>query len=455
MNYVDLKPVFKTLCIDQGAKLREKFKDKWITRKKTITYRDLASHLSGNRIIGHVCQGFVDVISRDIDAHGLLPGMAEDILRETYHLLCCAHSQPSMVVRTRTGGGLHCYWFLEEKVPYETLRVRLMEMVPGVEVLPIARHDGNSGKIIRSPFCYKAGGHGLDPETLLPLPIKTRDLENTTAAILDAATHKVTLQRFLGLSQEMARAIFKNSAKKSQKLRRGLKVSSSLLEITRDIRQGNTNNSILAMVRACRISQFNCLDTIDFISRALQSAPITIKKDTQGNTLNKRIKWLYGKCKVQDRQRATATLKPQPTLFTNDIATAIVERVCREFPGITGRRLGTLKKFCYSLVNSVEKVRELSTKERRLIDAVYKGFYHRTVTLKQIPLPYTLFRSWTQKVSWYVERLRKIGVLIPTWEGAHGGYCPGGHGDHYRSKEWGKCRFWQVELLNNLHTCIT
>lgn len=440
----------QALGVDFRAPLRENLDGRWITRKRLATVRDFHAHWRGKKIIGHVCNGFVDVISRDIDAHGMLPGIAEEVIAQRYARCVAAHGMPGVVSRSRDGGGIHPYWFLERPMPFETLQARILDQVPDVEVLPRPRRNGGAGAIIRTPGAWACGGRLLSPFDLKPLPISPG--EETENAFIDAARgQRVTIERFLSLSRETASAIFKTGSRR--RMRAGLHLASYMERVGQGIVQGKTNDAILAMVRAAVSSRWDVQSTIAFIAERLNASGVELKPDTQGAELDRRVRHLFKTCRESAHARVGTILREgDPSLLTHPTVAEVVNQVVGFFgPGkIKGRRLGALRKVALSLVRSVERLRALNEKELRILDGVFPGTYRKVKVHGLVPLPTTLWRRWAQgRYSWYRQAFMASGVLSPGWDtrnGQHAGYCPGGAGARYRDKGWGTCRYYKANF---------
>lgn len=437
-----LTRIAEILNIDSDARLGE-YRRHWITSRRQITLLDIDEHFRGKKTIGHNTTPMVDVVCYDLDAHDALPTCRDELLAIQYNVITAAHGYPAMVIRTHKDGGIHCYYFLLEKVPHETIRRKMNEISPGIEVLPLPRSESSNGRFIRTPFDIRHGGHALNPETLMPLPVKK--YEEILSTIIDASNERIPVARFLSLTAEMGRAIF--SRKKTTRMKRGIAVAGSLLEITRRIRQGETNDAILAMVRGCFFAGFIADDAVQFIDAAMANAPIIRREDTQGRGLELRIRSCYRNFKVFSTHKARALIKPRGdrVLWQEQTVQAIVDRARAAFPLMGNRRRGCLRKFVGELFNAVQRVKDLSDAEKRFINLIWRGFYWR-VAKGEYPLPWNLMFGWVQNYRFYIDILIKIGVLEPTWKGPNGGYCPAGQGDYYREKDRGKCRFYRVFL---------
>lgn len=437
----------EALGVDFHARARENINGRWFTHDRLATLEDFEKHWRGEKVIGHVTKNFVNVVSIDLDVHGLLPGIAEEVLSEKYDVVCKTFGRPALVNRTREGGGLHCYWWLSRPLSFETLRARIKDRFPGVEVLPSPRRRGSEGKILRTPGAYACGGHFLSPDDLSPLPISPG--EETPKAISEAAEFRVSLEGFLGTSKDVVREILKGGS--VRRIHRGLQLVGKLETASGEIRRGNTNEAILSMVRSTVSAGFSGPETFVFIRDALKASGVLLKDDTQGEKLEERVRILHASCRKEKVFEANKLLTPSgDTFFVDPTARKIVEMVRAEFH-VDVRRMATLERVSRSLVRAIARIDSLTTQKRRVIDSVYPGFFKR-VEKGLYPLPRNLWRSWAINYSWYRQALMSLGIISPGWDttrGEHAGYIPAGRGNgHYRNREegFGICRYYKAKL---------
>lgn len=457
------------LCVDRGQQARIATGPReWTTLGRLVTPEDFRQHWLGLKVIGHTTGRYVDVATIDLDAHGeLLPGERDQILAKQYHAVTCAFGLPSLVCRTREGGGLHCYWWLDRTLDFFTLKGRINDRVPGVEVLPTPRRDGNAGGVIRTAWALACGGHRVDSVSLAPVPgiLPGASIEQE---IIDASKIKVSADRFLGLTKEAALAIFKTGKAPIRRMTRGLRMVGWLEKAAAGLKPGFTNGPIMEMVRACVWSNYNAQEAHAFIRTALDNSGVTLDADTQEPKLGRRVRTLHAKCKCNRRAQVAKVLaKNDPTLWTekrfvNARVAAIVEKVVAFFgPGkVKGRRLGTLRKVASSLVRTAELHRSFSEKELRAVDGYYQGYYYKVKIQGLTPLPRNLWRSWIRgnRYGWYLGAFLATGTLEPGWKARSkgSGYCSTATlsapnngiptATRYQGRKHGTCRYYRVNL---------
>lgn len=471
----------EALGVDMGGRLRECRDHRWFSHPfRLISEQDILESLTGKKIIGYTGQRMTNVIARDIDTHDYLPGLAEEHQARIYFHLVEKHGWPSLVVRTRSGGGLHAYWWFDRHIPFETLYGRLKDMVPDVEIGPTPRRPGSEGHVLRFPLSFACGGHHLDPKTLEKLP--TRPGLEAAQAIREASTQVVSLERFLGMSPETAKAIL-YGAKSQRVMKRNLSALTSLDKVVAELATTHTNDPIMAMVRRFKYMGWSPEQVAHEIDYVLTLSGVPRNRDTSPRHILTRVKSAF-RCSRPDPNEALKPRGPyQPqdlSLFVESTAQAITEKII-EFYGrenIHHHRLAKLPEAARAFVMCMDPHLKMSDAQIDLMTVNYPGHRRKVRVFHLCPIPVTLWRRFTQRYQWFREALMVTGIVRPGWDtsrGPNAGYCPPGmHPDReimgksapkvlrdtmmngtrsmYAQRAQGVCRYYHINLPKPPHT---
>ncbi len=207
----------------------------------------------------------------------------------------------------------------------------------------------------------------------------------------------------------------------------------------------------MAMSRACINAGFDLQRTFRWVDSALKGSGLSLASSFTGRGLLKRLSQLRARDRRLEREYVKRVSAPSAgTLLSRARAQVWVDQLLAEyFPeGIHGRKKKTLFSVCLSLVRTREKWDTYTPDQLRALDSVYPGTLKRWKARKAIPLPSTLWKSWTDRYQWIRQMMLASSIIDPGWvtRGPHSGYCPRGAGVAYREKSRGICRSYRVNL---------
>lgn len=397
------------------------------TLKRKLLERDIISHCNGIRSYGFKYHFFTDFFSLDLDAHDNLLGSREKQLANLYEIVKKKLGIPSFVAKTKTEGGYHCYFKLEQIYSFPLLERDLKAIFkghPNIEILPTNK------KFMRLPFDYRNGGHLLDPTNLKPIRVlHDKECKNNYIFLRNhLKTVKVHDSRILfnsNLLNRYGRKInHQNLSKAKSDTLKAVRFLKEQEKIKKEhLRQGSTNEylSKTAFNGSC-----NGIDIKTLTEQVISDfSELNIKKDkdTSDKRIEQRLKSFYRKIKSQGsintyrEEKAKKSKEQQETLF-NELKPTVdkIVKNCKELV-IKDRRkknqvLKSFEKFIYELLKWNKYISNLTHEEAIIFDTNYKYFYHSVKKKKIIPLPYELIKNWYQKDPYlFIRILESKGYL--------------------------------------------
>ncbi|MDA7994376.1 MAG: hypothetical protein MPJ25_15215, partial [Pirellulales bacterium] len=197
---------------------QEKYKnfDNGNTRKlnnQTITEADLKKHTIGKHSLSYKIDLFSNIFGLDLDVKGQF--LSENLRsRELVALLeiiiINLGKEPSIAFKSRFKGGIHCYYKLEKKYPFnligDNLR-RIFKDYRAIEILPTCN------KPLRFPLDHRNGGMIVDRDLN---PIKPSQDNYTFLREKTAEATTYNFNELFGIPSLVTSFVFDGKTKKKQ-----------------------------------------------------------------------------------------------------------------------------------------------------------------------------------------------------------------------------------------------
>ena len=331
-----------------------------------------------------------------------------EILKQKYNsVIEIIGARTTLLVQTRTGGGLHACYKLDKKIHYTLLNRGIKALgikikAGAIEVLPTPTQAA------RFPGDVQHGGKILDTCTLEEIPHNGNMLETIHATIKNAPVLNTAL--IAGHSADYS------TVKKQQFVyRHYTELPGKIKDCLKSIRQGETNAGIQTICRAAIPAGLTDYETAEKINTAIEENKIQRKNDTTEKAILRRVKWHYKTFKKITRAELENKYKVkkhyEPDLLQIEKITETIQNYENTFGKLYINRRRGLYNFLADLLTWHDYIDKLPAHEKLLFDNSYQYFYYYTHKLKLTPLPRKLLGRFNQRYYYYMPRLARLGFI--------------------------------------------
>ena len=383
-------------------------------KSKTITEKDLKHHVEGKTTIAFRYQYFTNLFSLDLDKpknerEQLTFFDSKSNISALYQIVISKLGIPSLVYQSHETGGLHCYYKLTERYPFELVKIYLNALfgkLRNVEILPTPR------RLLRFVFDKRNGGNILEPQTLKVIKVMQGNeylqMKNRTK---EAPEHRVEELFNDNLLNRYREHIFSFSARTRRRNAdqniRFLKYHQKYLST---LKNGTTNEYIADICFNGYCNQVAKEIIVEQVIQDFQTRYIVIDRDTTPKRIRERVLSHYRRLAKQNillenRKRKQTEYEAKLLKKVYPIIKKIIAKIGIKFIGdpknqrkedVT-KKSRSLKNYLYELLRWKEYILGLSIDECLMMETQYQYFYHRVKRRKLIPIPTAIIEKWYKR----------------------------------------------------------